>query len=337
MIAMDLKKKYDEYIDANPKAYLRNIAKELSVTEAQLLVMKEGVVQLKNDAQGILKQMESLGSVMCITRNDSCVHERMGVYSNVSFHGGGNHQMGLAVNPDIDTRLFLNNWHYFFACNENGRRSFQFFDQYGHSVHKIFLQDEAKSDVFDKIVQEFKVESFAILPQPPKEPKAELPDSEINVEQFRESWANLKDTHDFFPMIMKYKVSRTQALRLAGQKFAYKVENNSARRVLELARDTKCEIMVFVGNIGCIQIHTGGIENLKDAHGWYNVLDEKFSMHLKESDIHQCWVTVKPTVDGDVHALEVFDAKGEMIVQFFGKRKPGLTELESWRDIIKQI
>ena len=60
-------------------------------------------------------------------------------------------------------------------------------------------------------------------------------------------------------------------------------------------------------------------------------------MHLKEEDISQTWVTIKPTVDGNVHALEVFDSKGEMIVQLFGKRKPGIAELEEWRDIIQQI
>ena len=270
MMAVDLKQKYNKYTQENPKAYLRNIAKELSVTEVQLLTFKENTVQLKNDVQGMLKQIESLGEVMCITRNNSCVHERVGVYSNVSFSGSEKHKMGLAVNSDIDLRMFLNNWHYAFACNENGRKSFQFYDQYGHSVHKIFLQDETKSDIFESIVQEFKVEPFEILPQPSKKSKTEFPDSEINVGEFRKDWKNLKDTHDFFPMIMKHKVSRTQALRLAGEKFAYKVANNSARKVLELARDTKCKIMVFVGNIGCIQIHTGKVENLKEAHGWYN-------------------------------------------------------------------
>jgi putative hemin transport protein len=38
-----------------------------------------------------------------------------------------------------------------------------------------------------------------------------------------------------------------------------------------------------------------------------------------------------------VTSLELFDDKGEMIVQFFGKRKPGNPELESWRELIKPI
>lgn len=332
-----LKKQYEEYTQTNPRAYLRNIATELNTTEAELLLFKERTVQLRGEVKEVLKRLEELGEVMCITRNASCVHERVGVYSNVSFSGDGRHQIGLAVNPDIDTRLFLNSWKYIFSCNDNGRKSIQFYDKYGMAVHKIFLTDKSKSEAFEKITSDFRCEPFTITIEQRKEPKPELPDDEINVEQFRKDWADLKDTHDFFPMMIKHKVSRTQALRLAGENFARKVENNSARKILEMARDEQCEIMVFVGNSGCIQIHTGKVDNLKEAHGWYNVLDEKFNMHLKEDDISQCWITVKPTVDGNVNALEVFDSNGEMIVQFFGKRKPGIPELEAWRSIIRRI
>ena len=45
----------------------------------------------------------------------------------------------------------------------------------------------------------------------------------------------------------------------------------------------------------------------------------------------------KPTKDGIVTGLEVYDAQGELIVYFFGKRKPGIPELESWREIIKNL
>ena len=34
--------------------------------------------------------------------------------------------------------------------------------------------------------------------------------------------------------------------------------------------------------------------------------------------------------------LEVFDEAGEMIVQFFGKRKPGIPEREDWRTLVAE-
>ena len=55
---------------------------------------------------------------------------------------------------------------------------------------------------------------------------------------------------------------------------------------------------------------------------------------LREDHAATAWVVKKPSVDGTVTSLEVFDAGGEMIVQFFGKRKPGIPEREDWRTLV---
>lgn len=333
----NLRQKLEEYQAQHPHAYLRNIAKEFSCTEAELTACKKETIFLKNNIKSFLVELESLDEVMCLTRNDSCVHERKGIYANISFEGGEKHNIGLAVNADIDIRMFLNGWAFIFAINEEERQSFQFFNKQGEAIHKVFLTENSNKEAFLSIIEKFKIEPFEMQFEPAKPSRCELPDEEINQKLFQKDWANLKDTHDFFPMIMKHRVTRTQALRLAGEKFARKVEDLAIRKILELARDKTCEIMVFVGNKDCIQIHTGEVKNLVEARGWYNVMDEKFTMHLNDKDIAQCWVTVKPTVDGNVHALECFDANGEMIVQVFGKRKPNIPELPLWREIIAKI
>jgi putative hemin transport protein len=38
-----------------------------------------------------------------------------------------------------------------------------------------------------------------------------------------------------------------------------------------------------------------------------------------------------------VTAIEVFNEMGEIIVQFFGKRKPGVPELEEWRSLVATL
>ena len=48
-------------------------------------------------------------------------------------------------------------------------------------------------------------------------------------------------------------------------------------------------------------------------------------------------MTRKPTEDGIVTAVEVFDADGEIIATLFGKRKPGQPELELWREIVAKL
>jgi len=95
--------------------------------------------------------------------------------------------------------------------------------------------------------------------------------------------------------------------------------------------------MVFVGNKGNIQIHTGPIRKTMWHENWFNIMDPDFNMHLDMSKIAQTWVVRKPTEDGVVTAIEVFNEAGDIIVQFFGKRKPGIPELEIWREAVEKL
>src|SRR5262249_48918725 len=142
---------------------------------------------------------------------------------------------------------------------------------------------------------------------------APRPDGEIDVAGLRAAWAGLKDTHEFFGMLKKFGAARTQALRLAGPDFARAVGNDATRRMLEASAAEKLDIMVFVGNPGCIQIHTGPVANVRVMDTWLNVMDPGFNLHLREDRIAKSWVVEKPTSDGVVTSLEVFDADDELI------------------------
>ena len=324
---------------------IRNAAEELGVSEGELIAAQTGagVTRLIDDAEAILSALEPLGEVMALTRNENCVHERKGVYMNGSFSRMGPMAMGLFVNPDIDLRLFMNHWAFCFAVTEDSRvgprKSLQFFDKSGQAVHKVYLTTKSDEAAYDALVagNPHADQSPAITVEAYDPPAADKADSEIDWDGLRTAWENLKDTHDFFPMLRKYKVGREQCFRKVGADLAYRVGNDAARRVLDMARDEDCEIMVFVGNRGCIQIHTGPVRKLVEHRPWYNVLDPKFNLHLREDRIARTWVTRKPTEDGVVTAVEVFDDTGELIATFFGKRKPGIPELDLWREIVAEL
>jgi putative hemin transport protein len=89
--------------------------------------------------------------------------------------------------------------------------------------------------------------------------------------------------------------------------------------------------MCFVGSRGCIQIFTGKVKNIKAMGPWINVLDPDFNLHLRESGVIEAWLVRKPTTDGDVTAVELFDAEGNQVAQMFGTRKPGQPENRQWR------
>ena len=51
----------------------------------------------------------------------------------------------------------------------------------------------------------------------------------------------------------------------------------------------------------------------------------------------EAWAVRKPTKDGHVTSLEAYDKNGEMIIQFFGKRKEGFAEREEWRTVMENL
>ena len=60
----------------------------------------------------------------------------------------------------------------------------------------------------------------------------------------------------------------------------------------------------------------GPIKALKATGPWFNILDPRFNLHLPEDAIPSAWVVKKPTSDGTVTSLELFDAGGFCFVQF---------------------
>ena len=326
-----------------PRLRAREAAQHLAVSEGELAASRLGVdaVRLRTDWAELLPALGELGPIMALTRNEHCVHERKGPYRDVTVSANG--QMGLVVSPDIDLRLFLGGWASAFAISEETahgtQRSIQVFDRQGTAVHKVFLTPQSELAAWDPLLRRFSAaEQSAELQLVPLEPKAApLADADIDVTALREGWAALKDTHHFFALLKKHKVQRTQALRLAGREWAEPLATAELPRLLEAAGERRVPVMIFVGNAHCIQIHTGTVENLKWMDDWFNVLDPQFNLHLKTPGVVELWRVRKPGSDGVITSWEAFDADGELVLQVFGARKPGVPELETWRGLAESF
>ncbi len=321
-----------------PNLRIREAGKILGVSEAELLSTKlgKGVSLLKKDWAGFLAATPKLGYVMALTRNEPCVHERKGEYKDISVNG----MMGLVVGEDIDLRIFLSQWKLGFYSEENKGdsvlKSFQFFDKYGEAIHKIYTTDKSNLEGWAEVKEEFAVNDLT-LPETieKKQPAAVPAPVSISVPDFLNDWAALQDTHDFFPLLRKYNVSRKTALEVAQGKFTKKVDNDVFQKLLTECRDQGQEIMIFVGNDGMIQIHTGSVSKLEVMGPWFNVLDPIFNLHLRADLIQETWVVEKPTKDGYVTSLELFGENELLILQLFGKRKPGIPQSETWASLAR--
>lgn len=343
--SLTLRERYQQLKAASPKLRIRNAAQQLQVSELELLELDLGeyVIRLEGDWKALLKDMHEVGYVMALTRNEFAVHERKGIYDNVSFMKDG--KMGVAVNEDIDLRFLMWDWAHAYMVRlhkpKGNLHGIQFFNKKGEAIHKIYLTEKSDPKAFHNLIERYKSKdqtSLVIIEQPAvKEPEVEAEKTDIDEAAFQQEWLDLKDTHDFFPLLRKYELTRLQALNQAPENHAYQVSNNAIVQMCELAAERAVPIMIFVQNTGCIQIHTGTIGRLIPMNNWFNIMDPEFNLHLDLDGISETWVVKKPTKDGIVTGLEVFDAQGNLIVYCFGKRKPGLPELTEWRNIIDQL
>lgn len=317
-----------------PKLRIRDRALRQGVTEAELVAADCGLTStaLAGSAQEIVSALGVLGPVMALSRNDFAVHERHGSYTGIEAKG----PVGIVLGPDIDLRLFFGSWKYFYAVSENGRESLQFFDKSGLAVHKIYRTEQTDGPAWDAFVARF---AAAQKPEVVIEPvvAAVEADAPEDAAALRTHWLGLKDTHDFFTMLRQFKVSRLGALRAVGDDLAQAVEADGVERMLARAAETELPIMCFVANRGIVQIHTGPVKKLLRTGPWFNVLDEKFNLHLNTEAVASSWVVSKPTSDGWVTSLELYAESGEMIVQFFGARKPGQPEIGAWRELLLSL
>lgn len=323
---------YQEIKAREPAKYARDIATEMAISEAELTRSRVGhdAVRLNGDMRGLLAALEWVGDTKCICRNEYAVHEHIGRFTNLHI----SERAGLVLNPRaLDLRLFVNQWASAFSlCEQSSRgerHSIQFFDQQGDAVLKVYVTEQSDMAAWNEVVTRFTAQADLPLAtgEAVAEPHAESADG-VALDQ---AWRAMTDVHQFFGLLKKHRLSRQQAFRLVGDDLACQVSNDALPRLLETVLQQGNEIMIFVGNRGCVQIFTGVLEKLTPMKGWINIFNEHFTLHLLERGIAESWVTRKPTADGHVTSLELFAADGTQIAQLYGQRSEGKLEQSQWR------
>ncbi|OEZ85072.1 hemin transport protein HemS [Janthinobacterium sp. HH104] len=344
-----------------PKLQIRDAARALGVSEAQLLATNigKGVTRLQadgNQPREIMRAALDLGTVQAITRNENGVIETTGVASKFKQAGDKSEQADAKQDPEtearqrniaggylggqIDLRFHFENWKYAFAVEQAGRdgkptRSLQFFDANGTAVHKVYLRNEPGVAVYDKLVATFRMPQQSadlnVLAVAPK--AAEKPDAEIDVKEFQLAWKDMTDVHQFAQIMREFHLSREQALRLAPAGVVERVTPEALRTLLENAAKDKVAIMVFLGNEGLTQIYSGKIEKTMAAGGFFNVLDPDFNLHIRDTALRSGWVVKR----GGVTSVEFFDKEGTQVVSFFGVRERGKPQPQAWVDLADSL
>ncbi len=339
----ELRQSYEKYIIQHPKTRQRDVANALFVSEAALVDEQICLqsIRLQPSFKSIIESLPKLGYIMTLMRNEFAVHERKGIYQNVRIKGS----MGLVITDDrkIDLRLFLSQWQYAYAVRETldsgDRYSLQFFNKAGIAIQKIFLQKESDFQHYQWLISLYAhANQFSQIQFENTVVVRDLAnDGDVNRKELVQEWKEMTDVHQFIGILKRHNVDRQQAFRLVGNEFAEEFSTKNMELLLEQIMERKIPIMCFVGNQGGIQIHTGIINKVKAIGPWLNILDPEFNLHLLETGVATAWVVRKPTVDGIITSLELYDADGNQIVQFFGERKEGQPENTHWQRLAESV
>lgn len=304
----------------------RDFAQKLGVTEADLIAAQtgHGVTRIAAHPDTLMPAVCTLGEVMALTRNESAVHERTGTYDD--WHSGDHAAMILG--PEIDLRIFPSHWVHGFAIrNETGKgpdRSLQIFDASGQAIHKIYPRAGTDRSAWDEVVRSLatgQTDQALDLEAPAGVEGARLRPEKAT--ELRDAWGRMTDTHQFLRRVSRMKMNRLGAYRIAGAPFAVELMPRALNDALIACAAGGVPIMLFVGNRGCIQIHSGRIETLKEMGPWQNVLDPRFNLHLRLDQVAEVWLVEKPTRRGPALSIEAFTDEGALILQLFGYRKEG--------------
>jgi len=324
----------------NPKLRERDLADQLKISEAEFVAAwcGETATRLKIDMDAIFGELQAVGEVLALTRNESAVHEKIGVYDN--YHSGNHASMMLGA--DIDTRMFPKHFVHAFEvtkATENGpKRSLQIFDAHGDAVHKIHLREKSNLHAWSKLIASLHHEDQSqTVSVTAAEKPAIHPNPQEVAQELRERWEKMTDIHQFAMILRKLKLSRHQAVTGIGEDLAWPIDPDGINAMMMHAANDQLPIMCFVGSRGCIQIHSGPIETVKPMGPWLNIMDPTFHLHLRTDHIAQAWAVRKPTDKGHVTSVEAYNAEGELIIQFFGQRAEGKHEREDWRFIVENL
>ncbi len=319
-----LRARWQALREENPKLRIRDAADQLHVSEAALVALGTGesATRLQSNWADLLFEIHRLGPVMGLTRNDHAVHERHGEYSNLKILGDAL----IARDGGFEAALFLSRWAMGFAVSESGhgqvRQSFQFFDEQGVAVHKIYLTEHSRPEVFKEVVAQFRSADQSDVTQigPIETQRANEGMDSLWSSRIVSDWPMCADGKPLTRPELSLQSAAIQAEPLGA---------GAAEVVLKRAAELAISLVVVVGHSGAVQLHRGPIQKILRTGPWINVLDDAFNLHLRDAQLTSAACIRELTDAGDV-SLYWGDAHHRPVLQIFSEDRSG-----SWEACVK--
>ena len=327
----------------NPRLRERDLAAQLGISEAEFVAtfVGEGVTRIEPRVNDVLTGLEAVGEVMALTRNESAVHEKIGVYDKVVT---GNHN-AMVLGEQIDLRIFPKIWTHGFAVEKRDgdeiRHSLQFFDEMGEAVHKVHLRPASNLYAYQKLVAD-------LVSADQSQAARMAPVDTANDDNAPEGAANVRRS----ARPLEPADRRPPVLRHAEGAEAQPSRSHSHGRTRTTpgrstaTRSPRCSITPCrARSLSCASSATAaasrsipGRSRTSSRWGRGSTSSTRRSTCICRLDhIQELWAVRKPTRDGHVTSLEAYDADRKMIIQFFGKRHEGQGERDDWRFLAENL
>ena len=279
----------------NTKVRIRDAAKKLDVSEAELLstLIEYSVDYINFDSyQNFIKKILSLDKIMLLTRSDNVVHEIIINTNDIEIN-----QHDLIYNKNTQNPLLQiksDDIAYTFSelKEHQGKNlfSFQFFNGYGDSIAKIYLKGKTES-LFRKIILEHKIDyDYSIQKKQPHINKKIDCSNSLSIE---------------------YKSIPKNATKFKASK---KFDGTTLRTVMEGLAKKSISVQFHAIAPNAVQYYYGKIKNVIDYGPWINVIDKTFNIHILENKIVSSQLDSFKMNNKNYHSLVWFDSNKNNIM-----------------------
>lgn len=283
--------------EQNPHIYPRNAARQLNVSELQILPHTGLTYICDLDPVHIFQGAMESGTL--INRNDYLVLESMGEIKVDALESADNRRYIFRAGQGMaELQLELSVYH---IDETNKRRSIQFFDASGHASLKIFLNHGER--IHEAILAEdpkFLIES---------ELYTELSACNVEPRSYPEQSVFLRSVENLLAD-MSIPEDQKNKIHQVCQNPQWNHSEGRLRNIIEIAVAKEQPIALFCSTAKSIHGFAGKVYSAIDARGFFNILDQGFNMHCKLDLIKQEFVIQ----DGDFQVLLLSDYEAMSMV-----------------------
>ena len=190
------------------------------------------MTRIDGSALKLLERVAGLGEVMALSRNESAVHEKIGVYENIKSGA----QAAIVLGENIDLRIFPSRWEHGFAvprrmatrsasaCNISIRPATRCTRCTCARLEcRGLSRDRRRAEAGRPVARN----SSRLRPSNAADETAD-----VSRDELRDNWSKLTDTHEFFGMLKRLKIGRQAAVRTVGDDYAWKLDNSATAEMM---------------------------------------------------------------------------------------------------------